>query len=100
MVVIIAELFLDEFIHKTFGCHAALCTCLGAWVMAENNKALFSSAVKCHEHVYTSLLLHASQLSATVTSNPTFTIHRDMHLCAVVPVRDISDRHRTANLLQ
>mmetsp|Transcript_135837 Transcript_135837/g.270963 ORF Transcript_135837/g.270963 Transcript_135837/m.270963 type:complete len:325 (+) Transcript_135837:580-1554(+) len=68
--------------------------------MAENDKAFFSSSIECHEHENASLLLHAPQFTATITSDPTFTVHRDVHLCAVVPARNIGNGHCAAQLLQ
>mmetsp|Transcript_36278 Transcript_36278/g.66453 ORF Transcript_36278/g.66453 Transcript_36278/m.66453 type:complete len:261 (+) Transcript_36278:432-1214(+) len=68
--------------------------------MAEDDEALLSAPIQCHEHVDTCLVLHTTKLTASVACDPALAIHWDVHLSAVFAVGDIGDGDCTMQLLQ
>jgi len=68
--------------------------------MTEDDKALLTTSVQCHEHIDASLVLHPTELTASVPSDPSLAIHWDVHLCAVIPIADIRDGYGSMQLLQ
>jgi len=68
--------------------------------MAEYDEPLFPATIECHKHVHSSLTLHTAQLASSITCDPSLAVRRDVHLGAIVAMRDVRDGHRSAQLLQ
>mmetsp|Transcript_95058 Transcript_95058/g.241594 ORF Transcript_95058/g.241594 Transcript_95058/m.241594 type:complete len:254 (-) Transcript_95058:888-1649(-) len=79
---------------------AAAVAVLAATVHAEDQQPLFAPSVHGHEHVGSRELLHSSQLAPAVAGDPTLAIRRNVDLCDVVAVLDVSDRDGATALLQ